>query len=179
MITVMSCTNRAGSRSALVAKEYRKILTEKINDRDIRFVDLAEDLPTDFIRSDMYGNPTESIETFQKEVLFPSDAYVFVVPEYNGVFPGIFKLMIDAVDIKQAFYNKKAALVGVSSGRSGNLRGLDALTNALNYLHMQIFWNKLPISSIENLIGDDDTLNHADTLKVIGQQIDGMKTFFS
>ena len=40
-----------------------------------------------------------------------------VMPEYNGSFPGILKLLFDTTDIKRCWWHKKAALVGVASCR--------------------------------------------------------------
>jgi NAD(P)H-dependent FMN reductase len=48
--------------------------------------------------------------------------------------PGSLKLFIDACSVreyKQNFKGKKAALVGIASGRAGNLRGMDHLTGVM------------------------------------------------
>ena len=39
-------------------------------------------------------------------------------------------------------------LVGVATGRSGNLRGLDHMTNMCHYMKMNVYPLKLPLSSI-------------------------------
>ena len=101
--------------------------------------------------------------------------YIFVVPDYNGGFPGVLKSFIDASDPKM-WANKKAALVGVSSGRAGALRGMDQLTNVLNYLHVDVFHNKPPMSKIDGLVNDGEL--SAEGIEVLAHQWSGAQTFF-
>ncbi len=69
----------------------------------------------------------------ENEILIPTQKFIFIIPEYNGTFPGVLKAMIDNSDIKKAWYHKKALLTGVSTGRAGNLRGMDHLSASLHY----------------------------------------------
>ena len=80
----------------------------------------------------------------------------FVIPEYNGSFPGIFKAFIDASDIRSSFHGKKVCLIGVSDGRAGNLRGMDHLTNICGHMKMNVLNLKIPISSVGSLIDTDE-----------------------
>ncbi|MCB0689961.1 MAG: NAD(P)H-dependent oxidoreductase, partial [Saprospiraceae bacterium] len=86
----------------------------------------------------------------------------------------ILKLFLDAISVrdrKATFYGKKACLTGVSSGRAGNLRGLDHLTNIVNYLHVTVFPNRLPISSLKSLVNDSGQLRDPYTTKVLENQV--------
>ncbi len=56
----------------------------------------------------------------ENEILIPTQKFIFIIPEYNGTFPGVLKAMIDNSDIIR--YHKKAILTGVSSGRAGNFK---------------------------------------------------------
>jgi chromate reductase, NAD(P)H dehydrogenase (quinone) len=96
---------------------------------------------------------------------------IFIVPEYNGSFPGILKLMFDISDYKKVWKYKKALLVGISTGRSGNVRGLEHLTSILNYLLVVVHPFKLPISSIHNLISESNELEDSATLNTIRGQV--------
>lgn len=167
MTTIISATNRPKSMTLMVAKTYHKILSEK--GLDCTFCSL-EDLPVDALHSAMYGNPSPAFDAFQKKYLIPADKFLFVMPEYNGGFPGILKLMIDASDIPYAYHGKKAGLVGVSSGRAGNLRGMEHFTGILNYLKIHVLHNKLPISKVETLATENGLLSDSETLKAIDQQ---------
>ncbi len=99
------------------------------------------------------------------------------MPEYNGGVPGILKLLIDGSDIKKCWYNKVACIAGVAAGRAGNLRGLDHLTNMLNYIQMDVIKNKLPISSIEKLLDEEGNLVDKPTIEAIEKQIDELLAY--
>jgi NAD(P)H-dependent FMN reductase len=60
-------------------------------------------------------------------------------------------LFIDSVK-PELYKNKTFALVGVGTGRGGNLRGLDQLTNVLHYLGADVVSFKLPLSRINETI---------------------------
>ena len=166
MITIISGTGRPGSRTLQVAQHYHQTITQK----GARAQLLSLEALTSHTRN-------ADFEQLEAEFLFPATKYFIIVPEYNGTFPGIFKLMIDISDIKKAWWYKKAALTGVSDGRAGNLRGLDHLTNALHYMKMDIMPNKLPISQVSKLMNGNGLITDAPTLQVIDQQIDEFLKF--
>jgi len=174
MITVISGTNSQDGNTIKVAQiQYAYLQSKGV---ECQMVSLTE-LPTDFISNDMYGNPSPSFSAFQEKYLLPTEKFVISIPEYNGGVPGIFKLMIDASDIKNAWWNKKASLTGVAAGRSGNLRGLDHLTNMLNYLKMDVMNNKIPISQIHTLLDENGNLNHQPTIQLLHEQMDQLIAF--
>lgn len=174
MITVIAGTNRRNSNTGKVAKKYLEYLQSK--EVTCQLLDLAE-VSFGGLNPDMYETRLDSINELQEKILFPTEKYVIVVPEYNGSFPGIFKLLIDASDITKAFYGKKVSLTGVAAGRAGNLRGLDTLTNMLNYIKMEVLINKLPISQIGGLLDEDGAFNHASTLEAMHKQMDQLIEF--
>jgi len=178
MITIIAGTNRPASRTFLIAENYSKNLTAKNISHKILNL---EDLPPNFLHSEMYNDDGLSDEmiSIQEEYILPSTKIVVIVPEYNGGMPGIFKLFIDAMcarKYKENFSGKKISLVGVSAGRAGNLRGLESLTGILNYLGAIVLPNKLPLSSINNFIGEDDSINN-DLAVVIDEHIDQFLEF--
>ncbi len=159
MYTIIAGTNREGSNTLKVAKEYQSFFKEKNIDATIFSLKEITMLQRD-----------EAFITLERKYLIPTEKFVFILPEYNGAFPGVFKLMIDMSDIKEVWHGKKVMLTGVASGRSGNLRGLDAMTNMCNYIKMHVLPNKLPISSIhEELLQDRFVKNQ--TIETIKQQI--------
>jgi len=124
----------------------------------------------------MYEADTQSpsLARLQDEFMLPAEKFVYIVPEYNGGFPGVLKLFIDACsirDYKKTFSGKKAALVGIASGRAGNLRGLEHLTGILNHVGTIVLPNRLPISSIEKLMDDQGNITDPGTLKAIDKQL--------
>lgn len=160
MITIIAATNRKGSNTLKVAREYESILKEKgIHANLFSLEDIDTDNWADF-------------ENVEKEILIPSSHFLVISPEYNGSFPGVFKMMIDKSRIPLVWNHKKVLLTGVASGRAGNLRGLDHLTNVFNHMKVTVFPNKLPISVINNVIDGDAKITDANTLKAIHQQLD-------
>jgi NAD(P)H-dependent FMN reductase len=177
MITVISSTNRRNSETIKIAKHYAAQLKQKTKE-EVLLLDLC-DLPNDMLHIDMYSgdNQSPALREIQEQYMIPADKFVFVVPEYNGSVPGILKLFIDACSVykmKDTFKrgDKKALLVGVASGRAGNLRGLIHLTGMLNYLNITVHPNQLPISGVTALLDVDGNVNHAETLKVTDLHID-------
>ena len=77
-----------------------------------------------------------------RESLIRTQYFIFVVPEYNGSFAGIFKLWIDAISIhkrNELFGGKKILFVGLGDGQFGNMRGIDHLITIFRYMGSIIF----------------------------------------
>lgn len=110
-------------------------------------------------------------EKAETSVLIPSKKFIFIAPEYNGSIPGILKTMLDISDYKKAWWGKKALLVGISTGRSGNVRGLEHLTSILNYMKVIVHPNKLPISIVDKLIGVPGRIEDPATLLAMRTQV--------
>jgi NAD(P)H-dependent FMN reductase len=160
MYTIISGTNRKESHTEKVAKEYQAILKSKhIDARLFSLKDL--DVLT----------RNEAIKKVETEILIPTQKFIFIIPEYNGSYPGVLKALIDNSDIKSVWNYKKALLTGVATGRAGNLRGMDHLSDTLHYMKMNVFYNKLPISVVDKVMDKDGHFN-AETTKAINQQLD-------
>lgn len=160
MYTIISGTNRIGSHTEKVAAEYQRILEEKNIKAGIFTLKNLDVL-----------NRTAEFLKIENEILIPTQKFIFILPEYNGTFPGVLKAMIDNTDIRKVWYYKKALLTGISTGRAGNLRGMDHLSASLHYLKMHVHHNKLPISIIDKVMDSDGRLND-ETVKVISEQLD-------
>lgn len=167
MITIISATNRPNSITLKIAKNYSQLMEKQGVESKLFSL---ESLPADFTKTDLYNQRSENFQQLLNEYIIPAKKFVLIVPEYNGSFPGILKTFIDAVhpDINRG---KMVALVGVSSGRAGNLRGLDHLTGILHYLGMHILPNKQPISSVLTLLNEDGSIKDENTIKVLEKQI--------
>ncbi len=113
----------------------------------------------------------------EKEYLIPAEKFLFIMPEYNASFPGILKLMIDNSDVKKCWWYKKAALVGVSDGRAGNLRGIEHMTSILHYLKVNVLYNKVLLSRINEEIDNSGNLIKPETSAMINQQVEEFLKF--
>jgi chromate reductase, NAD(P)H dehydrogenase (quinone) len=166
MYTIISGTNRKGSNTLKISKQYQNIL--KARGIDARLVSL-EGLDLNHKSAELAG--------MEQEVLIPSEKFIFILPEYNGSYPGSLKTMIDMSDIRKVWWGKKALLTGVSTGRAGNLRGMDHLAGSLNYLKVTVHPNKLPISSIDKLLNDEGEIGDQSTINAIQQQVNEFIAF--
>ena len=174
MITVISGTNRKGANTHSIATYvYDKI---KLNDSTVKLLSL-EDLPKGILSNDMFEGEaamSDELKSIQDEFILSADKYIFLAPEYNGSIPGVLKLFIDAISIREfrgGISHKKAGLIGVASGRAGNLRGLDHLSGILEYCMTTVYPDKLPISGVHNLV-KDRTLIDESTKEVLDQWIE-------
>ena len=161
MITIISGTNRHGSNTEKVAREYQGMLKEKGLQ--------AGFLSLEGINVMRYDTAFEKLE---EKILIPTTHFIFVSPEYNGSFPGVLKMLFDTSRSHEIWFHKKALLTGVATGRAGNLRGMDHLADILNYLKITVHPNRLPISAVDKLLSAEGRLTDANTLKSISGQLD-------
>jgi len=132
-IKIISSTDRPDSTSLAVSK-YVKTLFEKEGVK-IELISL-EDFPTSDVQGGLYGKPIPSVDEFRKPVL-EADAIMWVIPEYNGGFPGILKLFIDYLPFPEAFANTTMGFIGVSAGGFGGMRAVEQFQMILNYRNAQ------------------------------------------
>ncbi|RYZ95206.1 MAG: NADPH-dependent FMN reductase, partial [Sphingobacteriaceae bacterium] len=77
----------------------------------------------------------------------------------------------------ESFYDKKAALVGLSSGKYGNIRGIDHFTGVCHYMHLHVLSLKIHVSTIRAELNADGNIFNADTLRFTDEQIDKFIAF--
>ncbi|MFT4033704.1 MAG: NAD(P)H-dependent oxidoreductase [Siphonobacter sp.] len=143
MITIISSTNQKNSRSRQLAEYYRKQLQEA--GAESRIVDLA-DLPVDFIESALYANFGKH-DAFNaiRDSVENADKLVFILPEYNGSFPGVLKAFLDGFHYPSKLSGKLVALVGISDGGSGNPLGMSHLTDIMSFMSATVLGLRVKI----------------------------------
>jgi len=161
MYTIISGTNRIGSNTLKVAKQYQLILKEKGIEAGLLSLEKINVLTRN-----------AHFEELEDDIIIPTNKYIFITPEYNGSFPGVLKMLFDTSRSHTIWWNKKALITGVSSGRAGNLRGNDHLSAVLNYLKITVHPNQLPISVIDKLMDKEGVITDENTLKAIHHQLD-------
>jgi chromate reductase, NAD(P)H dehydrogenase (quinone) len=180
MITIISGTNRKDGLTHTLSQYYFESIKNKTNET-VKLLSL-EDLPPDTFGSFMYGKDTltEGFIAIEEEYMVTAEKFIFVIPEYNGSYPGILKLFIDACSVRSkmaVFKDKKAALVGVATGRAGNIRGLEHFASVMMFMGTVILPNLLPISSINKLMDTKRQIIDDGTIKAIDKQIDSFLMF--
>lgn len=173
MVTIIASTNRPNSSTLKLSQYYQKKLREK--GLDAHLLSLME-LPPAIISTDMYGKRSPEFQPIQ-DIITATEKFLFVIPEYNGSFPGVLKAFIDCCDFPGSFYEKKAALVGLSSGKYGNIRGIDHFTGVCGYVHLHVMPLRIHISCIRQELDTDGNLFLPDTLKFTDEQMDKFIAF--
>ena len=167
MITIVVGTNRKDSVSQKIAIQYKGILKEL--EVDCSILNLTE-LPIDYINSALYENIGKN-QQFNKirERMNNSKKFVFVIPEYNGSFPGILKAFIDGLDRSRALKDKKCALIGLSSGDQGAGLALSHFTDILSYCGTNVLAYRLRLPKIADSMTDSKITNEQIILKIHNQ----------
>lgn len=161
MITIISGTNREGSYTLKLSKEYKRILEEKGVESTLFSLEGVNVMKRD-----------SDFEKIEQDIIIPARYFIFIIPEYNGSFPGILKMLFDTCSSHEIWFNKKALITGNATGRAGNLRGMDHLADILNYLKITVHPNKLPVSGINQVMSGEGKLHNTDTIKAISLQLD-------
>lgn len=173
MILIIAGTNRPNSNSYKLAKYYQKTLAEK--GTETQFLSLT-DLPENLLTSDLYGQRSDAFQKIQDQIT-EAKKFLFVIPEYNGSFPGVLKLFIDACKFPDSFFDKKAALVGNSTGKYGNVRGIEHFTGICNYINLNVLPLKIHIPAIHQELDENGDLFKEDTIKFTHGQMDKFINF--
>jgi chromate reductase, NAD(P)H dehydrogenase (quinone) len=172
MTTLISATNRPGSYTLKLTEYYRQRLSEHGHEAGILSL---TDLPHSLLVTDMFGKRSPEFQPIQ-DLISTTEKFIFFIPEYNGSFPGVLKTFIDACKFPDSFYGKKAALVGLSSGKYGNIRGVEHFTGICHYIGMHVMPLRIHIPGISSEFNESGQLVHADTIKFTEQQ---MKQFIN
>ena len=152
MVTIVVGTNRKDSVSHEIARQYLELLQEENVPSAILNL---QSLPPDYISTALYENVGKN-ERFNaiRSQMNDSEKFVFVIPEYNGSFPGVLKAFIDGLDRGRALTDKKCALIGLSAGDQGAGLALSHFTDILNYCGTNVLAYKLRLPKISDAMTD-------------------------
>ncbi len=173
MITLICATHRPKNQSINIVNAYLALLIEL--GEQVSVLNMKE-LPNDLLVGESFGNRSMEMQRLIEAKVMPAEKIIVVSPEYNGSFPGVFKSFIDAVE-PDVWKGKKIGLVGVSTGRAGNSRGMDHLTDVFHHLRAEVFSDKVPISNVSEMVNTKGDLTDAATLAVLKRQATGFLSF--
>jgi NAD(P)H-dependent FMN reductase len=157
MLTIIAGTNRQNSQTLKISYLYQSLLAQKGVQSQV--LDLTK-LPHDFAFSALYEhNGKHEVFNQFRQIIKESEKLIFIVPEYNGSFPGVLKTFIDGLPYPDAFLNKKAALVGVSSGVLGGAYALSHLHEIFSYLGMDTLSVRVRLAEIRKHFIDGKITN--------------------
>ena len=81
-----------------------------------------ESLPVSVMSAAIYEEDDVDFSAIQEQYLFPADKFILSCLNIMAVCPCA-EDDDDVADVERAFYGKKALMVGIATGRAGNLRG--------------------------------------------------------
>ncbi len=128
-MVVIPGTNRAGSLSHRLAEIIAGFHREA--GREVDLLDLREMGP-EVLEPTSYKQPPPAV-TALVERFIAADGVHFVVPEYNGAYPGILKLFIDMLPYPAALDQRPCAFVGLAAGGFQGLRAVEQLQMVTGY----------------------------------------------
>ncbi|MFM7496737.1 MAG: NADPH-dependent FMN reductase [Bacteroidota bacterium] len=132
-VGLVCATSRRDSTSMKVLRCYEQILQQRHGVLTEVF-DLAQ-LPADFLTAVLYQSSRSSHPQWQvwQQKLDYLEHFVFVIPEYNGSYPGILKAFVDAMAYPRSLQGKKTSMVGLSDGTQGAALAMAHFADVLNY----------------------------------------------
>lgn len=173
-ITVLSGTNRAGSRTLRVATALQGLYAA-LPGVSAQVLDLQR-LPLEALSPDAYAQKPAALEPLTRAVL-EADGLVVVSPEYNGGAPGALKLFIDLLPFPVAFERRPVCFVGLAAGRFGALRPIEQLQGVFGYRNALQYPDRVFISGAADALGDDGLPVDALARKLLLAQPEGFAAF--
>ncbi len=171
-IVVVCGTNRAGALSRLLAQE-----TAEIYRRSGQSVDLLDmqELPVEVLLPTAYEEQPENVAALVQRFL-KADGVVFVIPEYNGSYPGVLKMFVDMLPYPAGFDSRPCAFLGIAAGQFKSLRAVEHFQQVAGYRNAFIYPRRLFIGDSYKQFVDGKLADDALTER-LQQQADGFLEF--
>lgn len=172
-LKIISCTDRPGSNALKVSRYVRQMYLSRGIPAEI--VDLQE-FPLEKVSGGPYGKEIAEVTAFRKPVV-EADALVFVIPEYNGGFPGILKIFIDYLPFPKAFEKMPMAFIGESAGAFGALRAVEQFQMVANYRNALQFPERVFIQRVNLEFDEEEGLKDEFRQSLLESQTDNFIEF--
>lgn len=166
-LKIVSSTDRPNS-NALRVSEYVKTLYLK-EGADVEVISL-EDFPLEEVVGGRYGKTLPNVEKFIEPIL-TADGLIFVIPEYNGSFPGILKIFVDYLPFPKAFEKLPMAFIGESAGAFGAMRSVEQFQMIANYRNALQFPERVFISRVKTEFSIEKGLSDPLKQKLLESQV--------
>jgi len=172
-ILIISGTNRPNTHSARISEFVRKKYVAIGATASV--LDL-KDYPFEDAIDGSYDSGKPRIKAINEQ-LINADGLVFVVPEYNGSFPGVLKVMLDHTPYPSVLGHKPIAYIGEASGAFGSLRSVEQLQLVLNYMNALSYPERVFIQRVSKNWSDEEGPTDPFTAKLLDEQISGFVKF--
>lgn len=171
-IHILSATDRPNSNALKVARYADQFLSEKATTQ----IYSLKDFPMEDVVGGKYNDKPASVKEFNAEFL-DADGFVFVIPEYNGGFPGILKLFYDYLPFPKALNKVPVCLIGEAAGAFGALRPVEHFTQLLVYRQAHVFPERIFIQRVNDSFDEKGGVSSEKLQKLWEKQLNGFPGF--
>jgi len=171
-IHILSSTDRPGSNALKVANYVSGLMDKEIENE----VFSLEDFPFNDVVGGRYGDDIKSVDEYNERFL-DADGILFIVPEYNGGFPGVLKLFIDYLPFPEALEKMPVSIIGEAAGSFGALRPIEHLQGILGYRNALLYPERIYIKDVNNTFDEEDGLNSDKLQQLLEKKIKGFAEF--
>ncbi|MFU8812319.1 MAG: NADPH-dependent FMN reductase [Balneolaceae bacterium] len=171
-IHILSSTDRPNSNARKVSDYVAGLFSAEIDAK----VFSLEDYPFGQVNGGKYGHTPEDVSTFNGHFL-DADGYLFVVPEYNGGFPGVLKQFIDYLPFPKALAFKPVSMIGEAAGSFGALRPVEHLQDLFIYRKALVYPERMFISGVNDAFAAGTGLQDEKMQSLLEQQVQGFEQF--
>lgn len=172
-LAIISGTDRPNSKSHMMSEYVQKLYEERGVEATIYSM---IDFPITEVAGGPYGKELPKVEAFRAPIL-ASDALLFVIPEYNGSFPGILKLFVDYLPFPDAFKNLPMAFIGIAAGAFGALRAVEQFQMVANYRNALAYPERVFVSRFNQHFDAQEGLTVPLQQELLLSQTDGFIGF--
>lgn len=164
-------TNRRNSRSRQVGLLVQQIYRDL--GEEVEILDLAE-LPLQELTGEQYGQTLDSAIGSAITKVGLASGLVFVVPEYNGSFPGALKYFIDHWKYPESFEHRPVCFIGLG-GMFGGLRPVEHLQQVMGYRNAFVFPQRIFLQNVWNLMKEGKITDNLTQALLVKQAQDFQK----
>lgn len=173
-IVVVCGTNREGALSRLLAQEVMESYRQRGQEVDL--LDMAE-LPPTILAPTAYKEKAPDVQSLVDRFL-SADGVVFVIPEYNGSYPGVLKLFVDMLPYPDGFESRPCAFIGIAAGQFKSLRAVEHFQQVAGYRNAHNYPRRIFIGdSFKQFV--DGKLSDDELSQRLHQQAEGFLEYVS
>ena len=172
-IGIVVGTNRRSGLSHKLCDQIQPFYAAEADGVDC--IDLRE-LPASILDPDAYKTPSPEVRALVQRFL-RCDGVLFIVPEYNGSYPGALKLLIDMLPYPKGFEHRACAFIGLASGRFHGLRAVEHLQQVAGYRHAYIYPHRVFIGESHKQFGAEGQFTDSGLEQRLREQATGFLAF--
>ena len=173
-IFIISGTNRPISNTLRIARIVERHYQQLGVNAEL--FSLAEHVPQELYAPQAYDNKPAAFVAVQQKV-FAAAGLHFVMPEYNGSFPGVLKHFIDMLKFPESFEHKPMAFVGVAMGQWGGLRAVEQMQMVVGYRNAHVFPERIFVPAVQTKLDAEGNLTDGALEERFARQARGFAEF--